>query len=286
MGEQIGSPEDAASFIAARHSIKPKGEYNPSEEYKGISEKGVELAREQAQKWLELLKNAPEKSVLLLSPTSEQIRTKSSMRAVAEEMKSFSSKDESSDVSIITEADFFDPKLTYNEMIGIITSKIEEAPDKKFVVSAPLFIKGFALGAGRWTDQKGNPTPYLLDLMERNGGDDQSCLEDWVANEGRSGDLGGPNPTSVAEEHLEGIKKLESFAKRYLSDRPIVVGAVGHSWNLDALAIYLANNGKVDSEGLEKVGGTMITEMEPIVLTSDENGEKLKYGERLEMPLH
>ena len=67
MGEQIGSPDDATSFIATRHSIKPKGEDNPSEEYKGISEKGVELAREQAQKWLEVLKNAPEKAVLLLA---------------------------------------------------------------------------------------------------------------------------------------------------------------------------------------------------------------------------
>ena len=282
MNKQEQQLYEGEEFIVARHSIKPKGEDLPSEKYNGISEQGVELARQQSREWLRVLNEAPERSVLILSPTSEQIRTKSSMRAIAQEMKSATSQDEESNIFVITEEDYADHKLTYDEMIGIITSKIKEAPDKKFIISLPLFIKGFALGSGRWMDLEGNLTPYAADLLANNNNNDQACLEDWIASGGHSGNLEGPNPTKVAVEHLDGIKKLGSFAIRYIPNRPLIIGAVGHSWNLDALAVYLVNNGKVDFEGLKKVGRTMINEMEPIILTSDENGVKIKYGERLE----
>ncbi|MEI6498393.1 MAG: hypothetical protein WCO23_00310 [bacterium] len=270
-------------FIVARHGIKPTVEDLASEEFKGISENGVELARQQAHEWLGLLKNAPETSVLLLSPTSEQIRAKSSMRVMANEMKTIVSQDEELGISVITEEDFADPKLTYNEMIKTIISKLNEQPDKKFVISAPLFIRGFALGPDRWMDKKGKPTKYLIDVLARNNKNEQAGLEDWIKNEGHLGDLEGPNPTQVAEEHIDGIQKLANFAGKYVPERPLIIGAIGHSWNLDALAIYLANNRKVDMEGLSKVGGSMIKEMEPITLMSDQYGPKLKYGDRLEM---
>ena len=50
------------------------------------------------------------------------------------------------------------------------------------------------------------------------------------------------------------------IAERYAKDRPISIGMVGHSWNLDALATYLANDGKVTPEGFEKIGGKLIGE--------------------------
>ncbi|MFH0854021.1 MAG: hypothetical protein V1891_00810 [bacterium] len=58
MPEKIGG-----EFFAARHTIKPKGEDKESLEYKGASEKGVELGRERAKEVLEILEKSNEGTV-------------------------------------------------------------------------------------------------------------------------------------------------------------------------------------------------------------------------------
>lgn len=162
-------------------------------------------------------------------------------------------------------------------MVQEVIKKIEENPNKKIVVEFPLFIKEFAMG-GRWADKKtGEYTDYTNALLAKYNKDDDKCLRGWIESEGHLDGLTGPNPTDVAKEHLQGAKRLHEFAEKYVKNRPVVVGSVGHSWNLDALAVYLANDGKVDLEGLEKVGGLMIKTAEMARIEVDGGDCKLIY---------
>lgn len=289
MNEQIKPiTDDQVSFIAMRHSIKPEGEDTNSLEYPGISEKGVEKARQEAKNWLEMIRKSPEGSVIFLGGTSEQIRTKSTMRALVNEMKTIMAEEGNEDILVITEDDIADSKASYKEKLDKIMDIVKLNPTKKIVVSSPLSINEF--GTDGWLDETGTYSAYTQALLKATNNEDDASLIEWFKNEGRLGDLVGPNPTDVAKTYLVGIRKLARFAnsafdERGLERRPLTIGVVGHSRNLDALAVYLANNGKVNLEGLEKVGGTMIKEMEPIILTNNESGLTLKYGDRLELPL-
>lgn len=62
----------------------------------------------------------------------------------------------------------------------------------------------------------------------------------------------------------------------------MVVGEVGHSWDLDAVACYLAK-GKVDKESFHEVcGGKIINESEMIsdIIVTPEGKTSVKYRGR------
>jgi hypothetical protein len=61
----------------------------------------------------------------------------------------------------------------------------------------------------------------------------------------------------------------------------LIIGSVGHSWSLDALAVYLANNGDVTAEAFDKMKAKMIGETEMIKLTQKDRKQVLQYGELL-----
>jgi len=282
MSEKIGE------FFAARHTIKPKGEDRESMEYKGASEKGVELAKERAHDVLNLLENAKDGTVMFIGGASEVIRTKSLDHILGDEIKRIVQEKQRDDVMVMTQKDIapqeYKDSKGYTDIIRETTEKIEANSNKKIIVEFPLFLKQFAMGRERWIDKNGDFTAYTKALLEKHNNNVTECLKDWIANEGQIGELEGPNPTKVAEEHLEGIKRLQEFAQKHIPDRPLIIGAAGHSLNLDALAIYLANNGKVDAEGFEKVGEEMIKETE-LARVEIENGKsKLVYKEQ-EFPI-
>ena len=103
-------------------------------------------------------------------------------------------------------------------------------------------------------------------------------MEDWFDNQGIIGDLVGPNPKEVAEQQLAGIERLREFAKKYISNRPLVIGSVGHSFNLDAVAVYLANNGEVNKESFEQMKAKMIGETKMIKISERDGKQVLEYG--------
>lgn len=255
-----------------RHTIKPKGEDRESEQYKGASEKGVELGRERSLEVLEILEKSKEGSVMFIGRASDAVRTKSMDRILGDEIKRIINEEQRNNVMALTEEDIADAGKGYTQIVQEVVKKIEENPDKKIVVEFPLFIKEFAMG-GRWADKKTSKyTDYTSAVLAKHNNNEVECLKDWIGSEGHLDGLIGPNPTEVAKEHLQGAKRLREFAEKYVKDRPVIVGSAGHSWNFDALAIYMANNGKVDLEGLEKVGGQMIgvTEMARIEVDGDD----------------
>lgn len=270
-------PEKFEDFFATRHSVKPKGEDIESKEYPGISEKGVELARERARSILESLEKAEEGTVMFIGGVSEMVRTRSTARVFGEEIKRTAEEKGRENLMILTQKDIIDREKGYSQTVKEVAERIKANPDKKILIDFPLFLKEFGLGLSRWRDKEGNDTPYIKELKKRNENDFTACLKDWIENKGQIGDLQGPNPTRVAEEQLEGIKRLREFAQKHIGERPLIIGTVGHAWNLDALTIYLANEGKVDLEGFEKVGGEVIGEAEMTQVEIDKKGAKLNY---------
>ncbi|MBU3965125.1 hypothetical protein KKA96_01975 [Patescibacteria group bacterium] len=269
--------------IFMRHTIKPKGEDRESEKYKGASENGVELGKEKAREVMELLEKSKEGAVIFIGGASDAIRTKSMDRILGDEIKRIIKEENREDIIALTEEDIADKEKGYSQIVQEVVKKIEDNPDKKIVVEFPLFIKEFAMG-GRWVEENGQYTDYTKAILAKHNNNEVECLKDWIGNEGHLDNLTGPNPTEVAKEHLQGAKRLREFAEKYVKDRPIIIGSAGHSWNFDALAVFLANNGKVDLEGLEKVGGQMIGVTEMARIEADGDDCKLIYKNK-EFPI-
>ena len=261
----------------SRHSIKPKGEDLESSEFAGISEKGVELARGRAQEILkdsERLKNG---TVMLLGGVSEMPRTKSTAIAYGREIKNLISEQKRNDIFVLLPEDIKEIE-GYTNKINFLVEQIKASPDKKIILDFPLFMKEFSF-KDRWNDENGNLSKYAEKLLKRNENNEEEAMKDWFDNQGRIDDLIGPNPKDIAEQQLTGIERLREFAKKYISDRPIVIGSVGHSWNLDAVAVYLANNGEINKESFEQMKAKMIGETKMIKLSKRDEKQVLEYGD-------
>jgi hypothetical protein len=138
-----------------------------------------------------------------------------------------------------------------------------------------------------WTDGKGGYSEFTKTLLRMGGDNESESVKAWFRSGGKVGNLTGPKPEEVAKNHLRGLERLREFAVKYVKDRPMGVGAVGHSWNMDALAVYLANNGVVDEAGFEKVGSKMIGESEfgMVELTEDGKAKLVYRGNEYEINL-
>ncbi len=264
--------ENWPSFLVTRHSIKPSIGVDPeSSDYKGISEKGVELAKERAVDILDILKKEPSGSILFFLGSSESERTKSTEQVYVNAIKESLSVENKEDISLISKSEIDNVNLGYTENVNVLADRINDNPEKKFIVDVNLFIK--ELSNSHWEGENSDFLEYLKKILIDNKNNVELCFRDWIENKGISGDLIGPNPEIVAKKTLSGIKRLSEFAKKFLKDkdRNIIIGAVGHSWNLDAAAIYLANNGVVDIEGFDKIKGSIIDETQILRLKKQEN---------------
>lgn len=281
-------------FFLGRHSIKPdkKTPGDPeSKEYKGITEKGVELSRKKAKEILEFLDNAKEGTIMFIGGSSDQIRTKSTARVYGDEIKNVVREEGREDVLVLTKEDFSEISKDkdgngrgFTKIIENLQKIVSENKDKKILIDFPLFLN--ELGMDQWMDDEGGFSEYTLKLLAENNNNHTEAVRSWIKNEGKLGNLQGPNPTEVASDHIKGIERLREFAKKYAQDRPVIIGATGHSWNLDALAAYLANNGVVNEEGFEKAGGKMIGESEMARIEIKEDGEPVLIYNEKELPIN
>jgi len=205
------------------------------------------------------------------------VRTKSTARIYGEEIKKLIADEGRNDIIVVTANDL-PQNSRYAEAVEAVTKVIDNNPDKKIFIDLPLFLKEF--GMGPWTDGKGNFSEFTNTLLKMGNGNEAESVKAWFRSAGKVGDLTDPKPEEVAKNHLRGLERLREFAGKYIKDRPIVVGSVGHSWNMDALAVYLANNGAVDEAGFEKLGGKMIGESEfgKVELTEDGRAKLIYRG--------
>jgi hypothetical protein len=278
---------DPVEAIITRHSIKGKG----SLEYPDLAEpEGLELAKKRTLEIKELIDNSPKDAIIFIGGASDYPRTKSTAEVYGDEINKLCQNDPNIIVLTRNQDDSpFDPENGYTSITENIKEIVKNNPEKKVVISFPMFIKQFAFSYEyapdkyRWADKKGNLTPFTEKLVEADEklaeqGRKDGGLILWIESQGKIGDIEGPSPKQVAEEYIEGLIRLQNFAKEYINERPLIVGGVGHSWDLDALAIYLGNGGIVDLDGYKKVANEeMIKETELFKFIIDKNQVKIYY---------
>jgi len=149
-------------------------------------------------------------------------------------------------------------------------------PDAKIIIDFPLWLKQFV--DPRWLDETGTDFGRYVKEVLYKPENKYRMVEQWFEDKGKiNNEQIGPNPEEVVKNLLEGLKRLKKFIRRFFPNRPIVIGFVGHSMEIDALFTYIANQGKINSEGFKKIGGEKIKETEAGFLEFSEDKIKLKY---------
>lgn len=259
-----------------RHSLKPNGNNPEAPDFPGISEKGIELAKGKAQEILNSLQEQENGTVMLISGVSDKPRTRSTAAIYGQEIKNLIRLQKIDDVIIFLPEDL-DNIEGYTNKVDFLVKQINENPDKKIILDIPLLIRELSLQK-RWSGKEGDISEYEKELMRRNNDDEEEALKEWFDTRGRVDNLVGPSPTEAAKQQLAGVERLREFAKKYIMDRPLIIGSVGHSWDLDAVAVFLANNGDVTSEAFEKIKANMIGETGMIKISKRDGKQVLEYG--------
>lgn len=260
-----------------RHSMRPKEGDQEAPDFEGVSEKGVELAKQRAREILESLEQSENGTIMFMGGASEIARTKSTALIYGNEIRDVISEQKRDDILVFVPEDL-DSIEGYSNKVDYLVKQITANPEKKIVIDFPLFIKEFSF-VGDFTTEEGGWTQYTREMLKRSGGDSEKFLRDWLDNQGVIGDLKGPNPKEIAEKQLAGLNRLRKFVEKYISGRPLIIGSVGHSWSLDALAVYLASKGEVTAEAFDKTKAKMIGETGMIKLTQKDGKQVLQYGE-------
>jgi hypothetical protein len=267
MSERFSMPPES---IGTRHSIRPNRQAGEKsdEKYFGLSERGVELAKERAADILSSLEDSEPGTVMAFIGATEADRTKATTRVYGDEISRLVQEQERQDIRVITE-DVWKSDAGVSENVQSIAREVGDNPNTKYLLTLPLQMKEFRLQE-RWQNSDGSwANEYAKKLFEDNNFDNQKVIETWLSSQGELGDLRGPNPAEVAEEELSGLARAKDFITKLIPNRPIRVGFVGHGPNIDALAIYLANEGKVDLDGFRKIQSRPFGETDMIDIKND-----------------
>jgi len=264
-------------FFVFRHSDKPDEKNPESQTHPGLSEKGAEKAMEQKAKEIkEVVDNAPDRALIYIGGATELVRTKSTAIAAGEGLKALYKDNES--VVILTKEEIISQagkarsiSSTIKKIIEIVES--DENKNKKIVVDFPLFVKELSFDR-RWDAKKDN-FEYYDYLDKKYGNDEEGAFEEWSRTKGKNIEGSeGPNPETVAEEYLFGLDRIHEFVKKYFPERPVVIGAVSHRWDLDAAILKLIK-GEVTPEGFKEISDEKLTDTtEGTVITI--SGDQMK----------
>jgi len=257
------SEKTTPEFIGTRHSIKPGCGEKSAEGFFGLSEKGVELARARARELLERLQQAEDGTVFAFMGATEMERTKATIRVYEDEIRRIVTEDNIHDIDVFGESEY-DHTQSIGDNVRNITAELASRADRKAFISFPLQMNEFKL-KDRWQNPDQSwASEYAQKIFAENDYDNARVVEAWLQNQGHLDGLEGPNPQVVAEEQFAGIDRIKDFVGKLLPDRPVVVGFVGHTPNLEALNVYLQNGGRVDVEGFEKTGRKIFGETDII----------------------
>lgn len=230
----------------------------PSEIYPGVTEKGVEKARQLAhEQYGEVLKKMAPGGILFIGGSSEEGRTKDTAEIVGDELAEIHKQD--SGILVVTRKEIEkmieDSKEKSGKALEEIKKIIDENLDKKIVIDYPLFLKELSLRP-HFRDKSGKHTAYSQELLKRHEFDEEKGALDMFKNESRLEKDGEilqiPTAQKMAEAHIRSIERLKEFSQTIAPGRQINLGIVGHGWQLDALALFYANQGRVDAEGLKE----------------------------------
>ncbi len=292
-----------SSFFATRHSTpeRNKTPQDPaSKEYPDLTEGGVEKAKAKARSEIaELIKKAPADAVIIIAATSDQPRAKQTAEIYGDELTVLQSQTQDENLITITkkQIDQLTPAVPEEQAdkkgfmpgkiiqtVNKLKEVISQNPDKKIIIGYPIMVNELAYKfRNRWTDKAGKKTEYFSEILKKHSNNHEEAGKDWIANDGKlelpnGRTIQGPHPADVGKEYLQGVRRLQEFAKSHIGNRPVIVGEVGHQWDLDALVTALANNGKVGMESFNRItGGDIAGETEMTEFTIADNRTTVKY---------
>ncbi len=294
--------ENPTTFLTPRHTKKTKSSAEGSdasgEFYPGITPEGEEIVRERTRnEVMEVIEDSAPGSVIIFGGSSDYVRTKSSSRVSGSELKNILA-DRADEFLILDESDI--NSLVKDRKTESTLSAVREVvasnPDKKAILIYPLYIEELSMdqktvgrnaGKPRWksggsSDEKF--TPYLTELMKQNNSEEYPSVTAWVENGGTittedGTEIKGPKAEETAAAYVTALKRLERTAQKLFPNRPLVIEATGHSWDIDVFITYLAK-GKLDKAGLEEVTkgtgdkNSIISEFEfPIIKVEKDKAE-------------
>jgi hypothetical protein len=250
--------KDNLEMAPFRHTSPGEG----VKDYPGLSVEGVEAAKtKKAAEFLDFLEGAEKGTVLYVGAASENPRTISTIKAIGEGVKELIKEQDIQDIMVINWKDFEGIKEDSPEKVRMgkrIAEIVNENPDKKILVDLPLVALRY-LSFGQWSGA------YYDKLVEKTGSkDNYDNAKCWLETGGKPIDgIHGPDPVEVAKDQIRVVKVMEDIAKHYgVEKRPMVYAPADHSWHMAALAVYLANKGKIDKEGIQNIAKEPVREAE------------------------
>ncbi len=257
------SPNELGPTSFSRHtkSLRHADALDPASlEFPELTQEGVKKAEETAQTdLLVILDRAPVGTVMFIGAKTDQERTGQTGEVYGNQLKKIAQ--ERKDLIVLTKSDVDQVVRAQGTTKGIaaITDLIHKNPDKKIVIDYPLYIKQLGYEyQNRWTED-GKKTEYFDEILKKHNGNHAEGVHDWMQNngvltteDGRT--IEGHKPEDVAKQYLEGIKRVHDFAKGHIGDRPIIIHGVGHQWDLDAVATYLAKGHVTYEDFLDVMG--------------------------------
>lgn len=266
--------EFSTTFLTARHTKKTKTPTEGSDEsgefYPGITAEGEKTAREKTRnEVMEVIEGSEPGSVIIFGGATDLVRTKSTTRVSGSELKTILA--DKPEYLVIDEQDISSlvHDRTTESTLHALEKKVAEHKDKKVIVMYPLYISELSMikkdtgrMAGRQAWKTGGDkeewTPYLTEVMKQAGDKEYEAVEQWVKSNGvltaEDGTrLEGPNPLETAQEYVTALRRLEKVAKKLFPNRPLVIEATGHSWDIDVFIDYLAHKGNITPEGVREI---------------------------------
>lgn len=245
-----------------RHSLKPTKTNPEAAEYRGITQEGVELAEKRAGEIAKMIEAAAPGTIIFQAGVSPEVRTRSTIQVYSDTLKeTFAGRD---DVIVVSRNEL-SQSVKESGFLGTeksIVARAEANPEAKVVIDLPLRLREM-MDKG-WFQADGKASEYTNHLFESVASDFEVECQ-WFREEGKlNGEQVGPNPTEVARNLLGALTRLRDFVRLSFPTRPIMVGAVGHSFEIDALLAYLAGNGVVSEETYRGLQSGTLSETEMV----------------------
>lgn len=243
----------------------------------GLSEEGVDLAKQRAETIAKLINDSEEGSVILFGGVSATPRTRSTMEIYSQEAADIISKTgvQTINKETLKESTSNQGFLKTAEDVSLV---LQEFPKEKFAIELPLMLKELSMESSLYESDGVTVIPEWQTLLDKHGKDYSGLMKEWLETPSIRAAI---NPVKIAEKTLSGMNRLSTFIHRFTPHRPVKIVFVGHSLLLDTFLIYLANNGEVTAEGFEKIQNQIISETELSTIKPTENGHlSLNYRDQ------
>ena len=246
--------------IFARHACSSRHatpEDPVSKQYPDLTEEGIRQAWGLGKFLVDSLLDADRGTVFdkpgtvfLVAATSDQPRTKQTALVFAEAIER-----EGWSGEVFIDARHYDGSQDGGLCpIEELIHRANIGPSDRVVLAYPVYVAQFGYGWNdrwtRWDPASGKQvkTEYFSELLNEFNQNHAQALHSWLKQNGRltlddGTELQGPCPVDVAKDYLNGLIRTHAGISSLFPGRELVVVAVGHQWDLDALATLLATGG-------------------------------------------